>query len=640
MTRCSNLKCAKPLFIFFGFVFTSAFAQIPDTELKPEVPVIAADYIFPIKPGQPNELAGSMGELRNTHFHSGLDIRTNNQIGAAVLAVKGGYVARVVKSTWSYGNVMYIKHPDGNTSLYAHLDQLKGKLANHVRAEQYKRKSFEIDLRFNEGEWPVNQGDTIALSGNTGSSNGPHLHFDIRDKDMNALNPLHFAYEEIVDKTAPVVVKIALRTMTPNARINGKFGRFEFSVFKEGKNYSVLKPILANGLIGVEVLAYDKMDKSIFQFGINTAQMFQDSALIFRQVIDKITMPVTRAILNLFDYKTMKTSGHRFNKLYVDDGNPLAFYEGTLNSGYVSVGDKDTNLVISLGDTYLNFTTVKFTLKPDPSPAKVLGLAPVIQMEHAWFDDIVKISAKACKDNMANVFFNTEKTDLPPAYGDALTKVFLIDAKQRVPDSVAYCGSWVKFGVKDVVPPGRDYTYYSNFVNVTFPDSALFDTLYLKAEKIAGRKSETILIGHPHVPLMKSIKVEWLPELTYDTAKYSVYRVNGATSNMGGKWEGGKISFVAREFGEYALLADVTEPTITRITLTSTYARFRINDNLSGIKSFEATVNGQWLLMNYDFKTGILYSERLDLKTPLKGDFELKVTDNNDNVKTFKQKIL
>ena len=257
----------------------------------------------------------------------------------AVLASKSGYISRITVSGTGYGNVIYITHPDGNTTLYAHLDKFLGPVGAHVLQEQYQKKLNEIDLVFQQDQFVVRQGDTIALSGNTGSSSGPHLHFDIRDAQNFALDPLKVAgFPELIDKLPPAAEKIALRTLDINSRINDRFGRFEFYAQRVGGNYVLTQPILASGNIGVEIVAKDKLaPQSQFFGGVNYIEMSVDSQLVFRQAIEKVNVAETRAIYTLMDFKTMRNKGTRFYKLYVDDGNDLDFYNESPGSGKIKV---------------------------------------------------------------------------------------------------------------------------------------------------------------------------------------------------------------------------------------------------------------------------------------------------------------
>ncbi len=134
-------------------------------------------YLFPVNPGTQNYLAGTMGELRNTHFHAGIDIRTNNMAGVPIRATQQGYISRIIVGSYGYGQALFITHPDGNVSVYGHLDRFKGKVADHILNKHYEQKSFDLDLEFAPNQFPVNRGDTVGLSGNTGGSNGPALAF-------------------------------------------------------------------------------------------------------------------------------------------------------------------------------------------------------------------------------------------------------------------------------------------------------------------------------------------------------------------------------------------------------------------------------------------------------------------------------
>jgi murein DD-endopeptidase MepM/ murein hydrolase activator NlpD len=181
------------------------FAQIP---IKKDI------FLFPIMPGQANSLTGNMGEIRGNHFHGGLDIRTKYTTGLPIVASNDGYVWKVIMDSQGYGKVMYIRHPDGFVTLYAHLEDFYIPLAKYIREKQYERQSFQIELILKPDQFPVKKGDLVAYSGNTGSSAGPHLHWEIRDTTDAIYNPLLFGFPEVKDNKAPYVVKIGIRPMS------------------------------------------------------------------------------------------------------------------------------------------------------------------------------------------------------------------------------------------------------------------------------------------------------------------------------------------------------------------------------------------------------------------------------------------
>ncbi|HLZ16907.1 MAG TPA: M23 family metallopeptidase, partial [Cyclobacteriaceae bacterium] len=264
------MKLNKPILAVLLFASGVAVGQLSPSKELPVPKAVSLDpYLFPINPGRQNWLAGTMGELRNTHFHAGIDIRTNNMSGVPVRATQSGFISKAIVGAYGYGHVLFLTHPDGNVSVYAHLDQFQGKVADYVLAKHYEKKSFELDLQFTPDQFPVNRGDTIALSGNTGGSSGPHLHFEIRNDKNEALNPLNFKFDEIKDMLPPVAQKIALRTVGIDSRINGRNGRTEFHLIRNGANYFLPYEIPARGRIGIELLAFDRMDLSQFRCGIS-----------------------------------------------------------------------------------------------------------------------------------------------------------------------------------------------------------------------------------------------------------------------------------------------------------------------------------------------------------------------------------
>jgi hypothetical protein len=645
MKNSWNLKLNR--FLAFALALSPfyGFAQFSPPEVKfPN----GETYLYPINPGQPGSLAGTMGELRSTHFHSGIDIRTNNQIGFPVLASKSGYISRITVSSSGYGNVLYITHPDGNTSLYAHLNNFKGAVAQHVLKEQYKEHTANIDLYFTPDQFKVKRGDTVAISGNSGSSAGPHLHFDIRDPDNYALNPLRVeGFSEIVDELPPAVEKIALKTLDINSRINDRFGRFEFYAQRVGNDYVFSVPILATGNIGVEILAKDKLaPRSAFYGGVNYIEMSVNDQPRFNQSIDKINIAETRGIYTLMDFKTMRLSGNRFYKLYIDDGNDLKFYEKSPSTGKITVKDKPEAVKVTLKDSYGNASNISFTLQPSPVTKEVRLLdAPKSDIEYDVIDNTLMISSKPCfaDSNLATIYTRNKKSTIQPAYYNENRAVYLIDLRKETPDSVALCGRSITTNFKTVIPPGQEYNYYSDIMDIQFPENAVYDTVYLTTYKgITEDSLEIFNIGSRTNPLNKSINVTLRPDTHYNWDKtHAVYRSagRGGYAYLGGGWQNGGILFSTREFGDFVILRDITPPTIKVVAVNNAIAKFKIKDNLSGIEKFEANINGQWLLMHYDSKTSTIWSEKFNKNVPLRGTFTLVVTDNAGNETKFTKQI-
>lgn len=619
--------------------FSTAQFSRPEVEFNDD-----ESYLYPIRPGQPGSLAGTMGELRSTHFHTGIDIRTDNTIGLPVLASKSGYVSRVSISPTGYGNAIYIKHPDGNTTVYAHLDRFMEPLAEYVLKEQYRRKTGSINLFFRKDQFPVKRGDTIALSGNSGSSAGPHLHFDIRDPDNLALNPLMVAgFSEIVDNLPPSVEKVALRTLDKNSRINDRFGRFEFHARRVGNDFVFPTPIMASGSIGVEILAKDRLAPgSRFSGGVNYIEMYVDSQLVFNQSIDKLNFAQARGVYTVMDFKTLRHSGSRFYKLYLDDGNNLRFYEKSPGNGKIRLQPgQDSNVLIVMRDSYGNTSTISFRLLSTPLVKEVNLLTPARSgAEYDVQENILVLKANSCLPGSTDATLYSKKGSRPlePDYYSDLCSVYLIDLREEIPDSVVVCGQSIKPGIVAAVPHNLKYHYYSDLMDIIFQENAAYDTVYLQTGyRILPDNTVVYSIGSPAIPLNKSIKVTLKPVLpvTWNKRKAVYLKEGKGFSYLGGNWHNGGIHFDTRDFGEFVVLEDTVPPTIRPISMNSSGVRFRINDDLSGIANFEARINGEWLLMLYDSKTGTIWSERLDKTKPLKGNLTLVVTDRSNNEAMF-----
>lgn len=637
-----NLKSSSVAGVIFFLLSHSIVAQLskPDLELPEN-----NTYLFPLRPGMPASLAGTMGELRNTHFHTGIDIRTHSETGWPVLAANNGYISRAGISRTGFGLVLYVKHPDGNTTVYGHLDKFNPTVHQYVRKERYRRKQSEIDLFFRENQFVVKKGDTIAFSGNTGASAGPHLHFDIRDADNKALNPLIYNFTEVRDNTPPIAQKIAFKTLDINARINDRFGRYEYYLQRSGRDFILSQPILARGTIGIELLAHDIVDNSRFKCGVNYIEVLVDSMLVFRQNIEQLNLNMGRSIYTVMDYKKLQSDGTRFYRLYQEDGNSLKFYAGSPGNGKLSINaDKESNVSIIMKDYHGNTSTVRFRIKPNYTTKElVLMEAAKEDLVVDADDNTLLITTRPCDSENPYITLHSKgiPQQLSPSYFSEVKAVYLVDLRKTLPDSIISCETSYVTNLKALVPSGKEYKYYSDRVDIRFPSSSLYDTLYLSETHSLFNDSLEVFSLGPNHPLSRSITVTLKPVQEYPMQKNTaVYRMRGKSfSYEGGEWSNGKLTFFPREFGDFTILTDTKPPNVTRIYVNNQAVRFKVSDNLSGIASYEANINGKWLLLNYDAKNGILHSERMDPNELIQGDFELTVTDQAGNKKVYTQKI-
>lgn len=232
--------------------------------------VVKGYFMFPINPGQSNFLSANMGELRPNHFHAGIDVKTGFAIGLPIYAAQDGYLSRVRVSSYGYGNTIYLTHPNGLVTVYAHLDSFSPAIKNYVLNFQYEKQVFELDEYVTKDLIKVKKGDIIGRSGNSGSSGGPHLHFEIRDSLENVLNPLLFGFSEIKDNMAPIIQKIAARPLDINSRVQQEYALKQWDALKKTDGtYQIPGVIEASGSICLEIKVTDKMNETSNLYGVN-----------------------------------------------------------------------------------------------------------------------------------------------------------------------------------------------------------------------------------------------------------------------------------------------------------------------------------------------------------------------------------
>ncbi|MGK7392293.1 MAG: M23 family metallopeptidase [Candidatus Cyclobacteriaceae bacterium M2_1C_046] len=599
-------------------------------------------FIFPIKPGERGSLSGTMGELRSSHFHTGLDIRTGGRSGVPVHAAAAGDIVRISVNPTGYGNAVYIVHPNGTHTVYAHLDKFEGPIADHVRQVQYRLKKWDVEIYPKRGEFTVNKGDVIALSGNSGSSGGPHLHFDLRDANHDLLNPLKYGFEEVHDHTPPVARSLALVPLNPKSRIEGELDRKEYDLRRKGNDYYIDEPINVYGNVGLELWAYDLLDNSRFHTGITEMEVVFNGETVHKQEINTFSFSDQRNILVHMPYKELRTSGKRYHKLYIDEGNKLNIYQ-TIQNGLIFSKDSCAYPVkIIMRDTYNNESSVSMTLrckKPEFEVNNGSGRYGHLKSPQTeLMKNTLKIRIPIENDDDINNIVMYEAGvphEIAPEYKVGDEVVYLYNLREGLPDSANFCGTKEVFNYKASVPSNKEYAYYDDHINLHFPYNSLFDTLYLTTDYVQSENREYFSFGDPYKPLRRHLSVTLKPTNEYDHEKYAVYAVDNAQNlyYQGGDWDGKDISFRTRDFGTYTIAKDDEEPNVNALRLSSDELKFRISDERSGIKDYEVTVDGEWVLMHYDYKRNLIWSEKLNNADKFSGKVILTVTDNQGNKK-------
>ncbi|OWP63320.1 hypothetical protein CDA63_09870 [Hymenobacter amundsenii] len=417
----------------------------PTAAAKAVVPAVPKGYfLFPIKPGQENFLAGSMGELRPNHFHGGLDIKTDGRVDLPVYASADGYVSRLKQSSFGYGNVLYITHPNGLTTVYGHLNHFKGAVADTLLSRQYQKRSYELELFFEPGQFPVKRGEVVALSGNTGGSVGPHVHWEVRTAEGHQLNPLQWGgFAEIQDHVAPVVQAFAVEPLGIEARVEGRFGKRVFvpkAPLADG-SYAWADTIAAYGTVGLLVQGFDRFDKVWNKNGIQRGQVLVNGQPLYEHVIDDVPFPEgSRQINRHVDYEWRAMQGRQLEKLFVDDGNDLSMYTTGPDKGRLRVEAGKTYAVeVRLSDSYGNTTPLRFVLKGE-EPAYFKTRSAAVKKPALSYDvsrNLLVITAQdpdtAAVGGNVTLVRGSRRLSLRPSYTDQSRNVYLYDLRAAGP---------------------------------------------------------------------------------------------------------------------------------------------------------------------------------------------------------------
>ncbi|MDR2843509.1 MAG: M23 family metallopeptidase [Candidatus Symbiothrix sp.] len=526
----------------------------------------------------PLYLSGNFGELRGGHFHSGIDFKTQERTGQPVRAVKDGFVSRVNVSPYGYGNALYINHPDGTTSVYAHLERFAPKIETVVRNRQYTTESFAVELYPSEKTFPVKQGERIAWSGNSGGSGGPHLHFEFRNtKTGKVMDALPYYKKQILDTRPPQVQEIRLYPQFNAGIVNGKIQNQSFNVStdKAGRK-SVAKTLTAWGKIGVGIKAYDVMNETSNIYGVNEIILKMDGKVIYHSLMDGFYFEDSRYINSYIDWQEWIENKSFYIKSFTEPGNKLRI-NLPVNKGMITINEeKIYHLEYILKDVYDNTSRLNFNI--EGKPTRIPYTPP------------------------AGTYFAYNKDN-------------------------AFVGQ----GVNLKIPAGNLYT--DTYLQVVvIPNDTAFAPVYNIGERIPL---------HSYCPVTLDIPNDIFP----DKSKYGVVQIGrGNRSWLGGKYLNGRIQAKTRELGSFTVETDNNPPVIRPVKELNWTANqqilLRIVDDLSGIQSYKGTLDGRFVLFEYDAKSNIL-SCKYDSQRMKKGEQTLRlvVTDGAGNQAEYRKQI-
>ena len=523
-------------------------------------------------------LSGTFGEFRKTHFHTGVDIKTQGKEGLKIRAIDDGDLIRVKVSTSGYGKAVYIRHYDGTTSVYAHLKKFSPKIQQIIKRLQYEKKRYEIEKFFKEGEIKLKKSEIIGISGNTGGSSGPHLHFELRDTKMEKpLNPLKYGYY-VADTIPPSIQNIFIYKFLKDKI----FKKIKIGLNRNENIYSVKDTIESTGILGFGYSGYDRQNSSYNRNGIYKRDLIINGKSVFSYKFDDLTFQDGKKIDLLIDYKAYNIDKIRIKKLYQNKNSKFSFLENGDNYGLFNVvEDSLYNIKIIFEDINKNKSIVSMIIKGSKNENR--------------FD------------------FSESDIESKLYHPDLEYEKKYENLKFKIPKNAFYEPTELNFDYKsDTISIKRFTKAPKNGLKLEFLIPKNLDSINLrqtcvgklninnKSEKnklqyVFGNKNDSLIF----VKSMSGGKYF----LTKDTIPPSIKPVNFKNK----KW----------------------------VTNLSTL-EIRVDDDFSGIKKYTASINGKWILMEHEPKRKLLFFEFDDLnfdKAELK--FNLHVEDMVGNENEF-----
>jgi len=524
----------------------------------------------------PLQLSGNFGELRSNHFHAGFDFRTQQREGLNVYASGDGHISRIKISPYGYGKAIYIDHPNGFTTVYGHLKMGSPAIEKYIRENQYKQESFEVELFPKPDELKVLKGDIIALSGNTGGSEGPHLHFEIRDtKSEKIINPLFFGFDKIIlDNKKPVLQNLLVYPIDANSEVNGVKTPVMVDVRMTEDGSYLAEKITAFGKIGFGISAYDKCDYSPGKNGVYKVENYVNGQLSYGYEFNTFAFDESRYINALIDYSRYRKTGQRVQKLFRKQTNDFSLVKTDATNGAIAI-EPNLNKVsrLEISDFYGNNIVINI-----PIEYAIPAVIPMPETKPSGY------LISAAKDT------NLEKGNF---------SVF-------IPAKSFYEDTYVNFDVNgNVMSFGNDDIPVHTSFNVTIDDKTIPE---------ADREKTFIASVNGS-------------RLSYNSTRRKGSTFSTYTKNMGGF-----------KLAKDDVAPKIASPKkIEGKVVKEGNISFVISDALSGIREYKGYLNGKWVLFEFDYKSRRIthWFSTSDFAVDGRNELKLVVTDNVGNSAIF-----
>lgn len=526
-------------------------------------------------------LAGNFGEIRPNHFHAGFDVKTNGKEGMPVYAVADGYISRIKISPYGYGKALYISHPNGYTSVYGHLKSFEGDIATFTMNAQYAIESFELDTVPGANRIPVKKGQLIGLSGNTGGSQGPHLHFEIRETATEKpINPYFFGFK-VEDSVKPKITEIAVYPLGETASVNGKHVVKKMKpAYLKGYSVSKADSLVLNGAIGFGIETYDTENRSSSQNGVFSIELQSGGKRIYYHEFEKFSFENARYVNAHIDYAEKQKHNNKIQKCFLSKNNRLEIYKNVINNGVINFTDDSIHWIRYIVKDFQGNTSELMLKVRSSSKVKVATALP----------------------NPSDVQFDCTKEN----------KFSKEDVQVTIPANALY-------------------------------DDLVFR--YSKPSSVKGTFSPLHRIHTDEVALQKSYTLSIRPNHLPDTlqSKACIVSINekGNKFYEGGNYKDGWVTTQTKTFGNFAVTVDTVPPKLrttfkyipkTTVDLSNAKTIGVIaTDNLSGIAKYKAKIDGNWVLCEYEFKKDLLFYTFDDTLEHRVHTFEIEVSDAKGN---------